>query len=114
MNGSAPRRAMIRQHGVPAGELTELDGGRWMFGYASGYAGPAVSLTMPVREEPYGFAGFPPFLEGLLPEGPQLEAILRKHKIDRGDCFGQLMAVGADLVGSLTVEALADEDGGGA
>lgn len=114
MNATAPRRAMIRQHGVPAGELTEGDAGGWIFRYASGYDGPAVSLVMPVRVEPYGFTGFPPFLEGLLPEGPQLEAILRKHKIDRGDCFGQLMAVGSDVVGSLTVEALAAIEGGGA
>lgn len=99
-----PRRALIRQHGVPAGELAEANGGGWLFGYFPGYAGAPVSLALPVREEPYRFPGFPPFLEGLLPEGPQLEAILRRHKIDRGDCFGQLMAVGNDVVGSLTVE----------
>jgi serine/threonine-protein kinase HipA len=40
----------------------------------------------------------------LLPEGPQLEAILRLHKIDRSDCFRQLITVGQDLVGSLTIE----------
>jgi serine/threonine-protein kinase HipA len=51
-------------------------------------------------------------LEGLLPEGPQLEAILRRHKIDRGDCFGQLMAVGKDVVGSLTVEEPTQGEGG--
>ena len=66
--------------------------------------GPPVSLTLPVREEPWVFADFPAFLEGLLPEGPQLESILRKHKIDRGDWFRQLMVVGQDVVGSLTVE----------
>jgi serine/threonine-protein kinase HipA len=84
--------------------LAEADGGGWLFGYFPDYAGPPVSLALPVREEPYRFSGFPPFLEGLLPEGPQLETILRRHKIDRGDCFGQLMAVGNDVVGSLTVE----------
>jgi serine/threonine-protein kinase HipA len=41
-----------------------------------------------------------------------LEAILRKHKIDRGDCFGQLMVVGQDVVGSLTVEEWPAEEGG--
>jgi serine/threonine-protein kinase HipA len=42
----------------------------------------------------------------LLPEGPQLEALLRKHKIDRHDAFRQLVTVGEDLVGSLTVHEL--------
>lgn len=108
---TGPRRALIRQHGISAGELAEADGGGWLFGYFPGYAGPPVSLALPVREEPYRFSGFPPFLEGLLPEGPQLEAILRRHKIDRGDCFVQLMAVGGDVVGSLTVAAKVDGEG---
>lgn len=106
------RRAMIRQHGIPAGHLAELAAGGWSFTYTTGYDGPRVSLALPVREEPWIFADFPPFLEGLLPEGPQLEAILRKHKIDRGDCFGQLMVVGQDVVGSLTVEEWPAEEGG--
>jgi len=42
--------------------------------------------------------------EGLLPEGPQLEALLRMHKIDRNNAFRQLVTVGADMVGSLTVK----------
>ena len=100
---SRRRGAIICQHGIPAGQLVEESGGGWSFTYLSGYSGPPVSLVLPVRGEPYAFAEFPPFLEGLLPEGPQLEAILRKHKIDRRDCFRQLITVGQDVVGSLTV-----------
>jgi len=105
------RRAIIRQHGIPAGLLTETPDGGWSFTYAPDYAGPPVSLTLPLRGEPYLFVDFPPFLEGLLPEGPQLEAILRKHKIDRHDCFRQLMIVGQDIVGSLTAEEWPAEEG---
>lgn len=105
------RRATIRQHGIRAGLLAEVAAGGWSFTYVPGYAGPPVSLTLLVREEPWLFADFPPFLEGLLPEGPQLEAILRKHKIDRADCFRQLMIVGQDVVGSLTVEEWPTEEG---
>ena len=105
------RGAVVRQHGIPAGRLAEQADGGWNFSYLPGYAGPPVSLALPLRGEPYDFAGFPPFLEGLLPEGPQLEAILRKHKIDRADCFRQLIIVGQDVVGSLTIEEGPTEEG---
>jgi serine/threonine-protein kinase HipA len=100
------RSAAIHQHGRLAGTLRSTEGAGWSFHYATDYLGPPVSLTLPVRREAYDFAGFPPFLEGLLPEGPQLEALLRKHKIDRHDAFRQLVTVGEDLVGSLTVHEL--------
>ncbi|WP_156812382.1 HipA N-terminal domain-containing protein [Legionella tunisiensis] len=44
--------------------------------------------------------------EGLLPEGIMLEALLRKYKIDRNDYFGQLILVGRDVVGAVTIEGL--------
>lgn len=98
------RRAEVALHGVLAGQLTEESpGGGCRFTYASGYSGPPVSLTMPVRAAPYEFETFPPFFDGLLPEGPQLEALVRQKKLDRDDRFGQLMAVGADTVGAVTV-----------
>lgn len=58
----------------------------------------------------YVFTTFPLVFEGLLPEGPQLEALLRKHKIDRNDAFRQLITVGGDLVGSLTVRLAKNHD----
>jgi len=58
---------------------------------------------MPVRPEPYQFDKFPPFFEGLLPEGRQLEALLRSNKLDRNDLMGQLLAVGEDVVGSVQI-----------
>lgn len=96
------RRAEVYQQGQLAGYLEEGAGGCWHFSYRPEYAGLAVSLTMPKRTEPYRFKTFPPLFEGLLPEGLQLEALLRQHKIDRNDFFGQLMLVGEDMVGSLT------------
>jgi serine/threonine-protein kinase HipA len=100
------RSATIHQHGRLAGHLQSADPGGWIFTYQSGYDGPPVSLTLPLQDAPYDFDRFPAFLEGLLPEGPQLEALLRTHKIDRHDAFRQLVTVGGDLVGSLTVHEL--------
>lgn len=97
------RRAMVFQQNVLAGRIAQLEGGEWSFAYESGYTGPPVSLSLPIRFEPYLFADFPPFLDGLLPEGAQLEALLKQLKIDRRDCYRQLIAVGQDVVGSLKV-----------
>ena len=53
-------RAVIRQQGIPAGHLAELANGGWSFTCMPGYDGPPVSLALPVREEPWLFADFPP------------------------------------------------------
>lgn len=87
-----------------AGHLSEEPEDRgYRFQYAPGYSGPPVSLTMPVRDEPYLYGEFPPFFDGLLPEGFQLEALLRQKKLDRNDSFGQLLVIGSDTIGAVTV-----------
>lgn len=101
--GFVGRRAEVYQQGQLAGYLEEQADDSWQFSYLPDYDGLAVSLTMPKQTEPYQFGAFPPLFDGLLPEGIQLEALLRKHKLDRNDFFGQLMIVGEDLVGSLSV-----------
>ena len=98
------RKAEIYQQAALAGILEEFDGGRWRFTYVDGYSGEPVSLTMPDAKAVHGFDRFPPVFEGLLPEGIQLEAMLRRYKLDRNDLFGQLIVAGQDLVGSLTVK----------
>ena len=98
------RKAEVFVHGRPAGILEEIKPGRdYRFSYFQEYDGSPVSLTMPVSKEPYLYDRFPPFFEGLLPEGYNLEALLRTYKIDRKDLFGQLMPVGMDMVGAVTV-----------
>lgn len=105
----ALKRAAIYQRKQLAGHLEEsADRKGWRFVYAPGYAGEPVSLTLPVRLEPYEFDEFPAVFEGLLPEGVQLEALLRTHKIDRNDCFRQLITVGHDLVGALTARDVSE------
>ena len=97
------RRATVFVAGEPAGLLEQHEPSRFVFRYLDGYVGPAVSLTMPVSARPIWFDAFPPFFEGLLPEGEMLEGLLRHRKIDRNDLFGQLIAVGEDVVGAVTV-----------
>lgn len=100
-------KARILVHGIFAGILEKLDENKYTFTYVESYQGPAVSLTMPIKNKKYEYEKFPPFFEGLLPEGEMLEALLRKCKLDKKDYFGQLMAVGQDVVGAVTIEEMA-------
>jgi serine/threonine-protein kinase HipA len=101
------RRAKIFVKNVEAGILTELKQGKeYEFEYQSNYYGPEISLTMPTNVKIYKFDRFPPFFDGLLPEGIQLEGLLKIRKIDRNDLLSQLIAVGEDLIGVVTVKEI--------
>ena len=94
-------------HGIPAGILEEIKpGNKYRFTYCEGYNGPSVALTMPLDGKEFVFDRFPPFFDGLLPEGILLEGLLRQRKIDKFDYLGQLIAVGNDLVGAVTVQEI--------
>ncbi|ADD67847.1 HipA N-terminal domain protein [Denitrovibrio acetiphilus DSM 12809] len=101
------RKALVYQHGVAAGYLIKKEK-TYEFHYLAGYEGVAISLTMPVKDEPYIFESFPPFFDGLLPEGYMLESLLERCKIDRTDYFSQLVTVGANMVGSVAVKEIID------
>ncbi len=101
------RKAAVLVNGLPAGVLEEIRrGSTYRFTYREEYAGPPVSLTMPLADVSFEYKEFPPFFEGLLPEGYNLNALLRTYKIDARDLFSQLMAVGMDLVGAVTVREI--------
>lgn len=101
------RKALVYFHLKVAGTLIEEEKNRnYLFVYDTAYSGEPVSLTMPVEEGEFRYNRFPPFFDGLLPEGVQLEGLLSHRKIDRYDFFEQLLATGSDLVGAVTVEAL--------
>ena len=101
------RRAKVSVNAIEAGILSEIERGRsYVFEYLSGYRGTEVSRTMPVSQGKFVFQEFPPFFDGLLPEGIQLEGLLKLKKIDRNDLFSQLMAVGEDVVGVVTIEEI--------
>ncbi len=99
------RRAKILVNRVFAGILEEIEKEKsYRFVYNQDYKGIPVSLTMPLEKQEYLFSSFPPFFDGLLPEGWQLESLLKEVKIDRDDYFSQLLTVGKDVVGVVTIE----------
>ena len=98
------RKAKVFVKGKVAGTLTEVvQGSEYLFEYLDDYNGLEVSITLPTKAKVYKFNRFPPFFDGLLPEGIQLDGLLKLKKIDRYDYFSQLMAVGEDMVGAVTV-----------
>jgi len=100
-------RAEVSMHGIFAGILEEIEAGeKYRFVYLENYKGPPVSLTMPVEKKEFVFDRFPPYFDGLLPEGFLLEGLLKQRKIDKYDYLGQLIAVGNDLVGAVTVQEM--------
>jgi serine/threonine-protein kinase HipA len=100
------RRAEIFFHGVKAGMLEEdIPNKSYRFSYEDNYRGEPISRGLPLTAKRFEFSTFPPIFDGLLPEGLQLEGLLKIGKIDRDDYFSQLIAVGADLVGAITVRA---------
>jgi serine/threonine-protein kinase HipA len=101
--GKKMRKAKIMMRDVFAGTLEELPDGKFRFQYDENYKKEPISLTMPIIKSIYEFDQFPTYFEGLLPEGIMLEALLLKYKLDRKDYFGQLIQVGNDLVGAVTV-----------
>ena len=99
------KKAKVFVDGVLAGLLLEIEKSRsYEFHYLDTYQGPSISLTMPLTQKIYAFDSFPAFFEGFLPEGLMLEALLKKRKLSEDDRFEQLLVVGKELVGNVTVE----------
>lgn len=99
------RKVKVYNFGDYAGDLIEFEKNKsYKFIYNENYSGPPVSLTMPLDKKEYVYQNFPPFFEGLLPEGIQLDALVRQTKTDKNDFLSILIITGRDLVGSVTVE----------
>jgi serine/threonine-protein kinase HipA len=77
------------------------------FAYEPSWAGAAgrfaISLSMPLRAEPYPAEIATPWFANLLPEDRQLERIGRLLGRDRGDVYGLLEDIGRDTAGALSI-----------
>lgn len=100
------REAIVRIDGQRVGMLRE-HGKQVAFQYDAEWVAQSVavpvSVTLPLRAEPYVSDGLHPFFENLLPEGWLLELATRKLKIAKDDAFGLLLATCADCVGAVEI-----------
>jgi serine/threonine-protein kinase HipA len=90
-----------------AGWIEETTGGM-SFTYAPEWLATKdarpVSLTMPLRPEPYVARGLHPFFAGLLPEGWFFDIALATSKLPADDTFGLLLALCRDCIGAARIE----------
>ena len=100
------RTALIYVRDQFAGILSETDEG-YSFSYDTEYLNnpkaSAVSLTMPLRSQPYQSRILFPFFDGLIPEGWLLEVVSKNWKINPKDRFGILLVACRDCIGNVSV-----------
>ena len=88
------RKAEVKIHDRTAGWLIQDENG-YSFHYAAEYISSpdavSVSLTLPLRTEPYNSHVMFPFFDGLIPEGWLLDGAQRNWKLNPRDRMGLLM-----------------------
>lgn len=105
------RRGRVSIAGTAVGTLEETGSGTRFTYDAAWLSHPdrlPVSLTLPLRAEPYDSPGLHPFFENLLPEGWLLEISTAKLKISKDDAFGLLLATCADCIGAVEIRPLVE------
>ncbi len=100
------RSAVVLVDAIPAGRISEIESG-YRFAYESGYLAQAeampVSLTLPLRSEPYTSKTLFPFFDGLIPEGWLLAVAEKTWKLDSRDRMGLLLACCRECIGNVSV-----------
>jgi len=93
--------------GAVVGALQVNQHGQMRFTYASGWLAdasrPAISFSLPKREQPFTQRQCRPFFAGLLPEEAQRDVIAGALGISKGNDFAFLEALGGDVAGALSL-----------
>jgi serine/threonine-protein kinase HipA len=100
------RSGTVLLNDLPVGTISEDENG-YHFVYDEQYASrpgaPPISLTLPVRKEPYSGTTMIPFFDGLIPEGWLLEIAQKNWKLDPRDRMGLLLACCKDCIGAVSI-----------
>ena len=62
-----------------------------------------ISMSLPLKEEPYHSKELFSFFKGLLPEGWYLGIVSMSQKVDKKDHFGVLISTASDTIGAVTI-----------
>jgi len=102
------RAANVFINGRLAGRLSELSPTEYVFRYDDMYyadaSAPAISLTLPKKQQEYRSPYIFAFFANMLSEGHNRTVQTRIHKLDSNDDFGILLATArTDTPGAITV-----------
>ena len=107
------KQAVVFLHAIKAGILTEDENG-YTFEYDADYLtsvdAEAVSLTLPLSNQPSRDKVLFRFFDGLIPEGWLLDIAEKNWKIDARDRMSLLVACCKDCIGAVGVEPLINEE----
>lgn len=106
MNEKIFRKAKVNYQSRLAGILSETEDG-YQFVYDQNYfknGGKPISVSLPLRPEPYESKKLFSFFEGLLPEGWYLDIVRATEKIDINDSFSLLLSTTGDTIGAVTIQ----------
>lgn len=93
-------------HDRRVGTLERLPQARLQFGYSkqwTGEGGAPLSLSLPVRADPFEHPECAPFFEGLLPEGDFLRATARAFHVSAQNPFALLSEIGGECAGAVAL-----------
>lgn len=105
------RQCEILLHDRRVGVLTETGEGEYVFSYDKAYAEEPnslpISLTLPVREQPYESPYLFPVFANMLSEGANRMAQSQLFHIDERDDFGIMLETCLhDTIGAITVRPI--------
>lgn len=66
----------------------------------------SVSLTLPLRKEPYLSKTMIPFFDGLIPEGWLLDIAVKNWKVNPNDRMELLLIACRDCIGAVSIESI--------
>lgn len=92
----------LEAHPEPVGRLTRLDDGTTSFHYITNALAHPLSLSLPLREQPFTDSETRGFFANLLFENAQREQVMQRHGLDFSDIVGLLEHLGADCPGAVS------------
>lgn len=96
-----------------AGIVWQDEDGYW-FQYDEAYlkepGAVAISLTMPLKSDPFTKDTLLPFFDGLIPEGWLLDITVKNWKLNPADRMGLLLSACKDCIGAVSIEPLNDDE----
>lgn len=107
------RQASVLYDKLVAGKLIETDDGEYIFQYdvvyLEGKESEPITLTMPLRSEPYKDKRLFAFFEGLIPEGWLLDIASKNWKLNPNDRMGLLLACCQNCIGAVSIQAIEEK-----